>query len=68
MRNSNALYKNLEEELLKKLNELKIGFQGLGIGPTVLSVNIEYFPTHIATLPVAVSVNCYLCRKGVIEL
>lgn len=67
-RNENTLYKDLEIQLLEKLNKLKIGFQGLGIGPSVLSVNIEYFPTHIATLPVALSVNCYLCRKGVIKL
>lgn len=66
-RNKNILYRNLEIQILEELNKLKIGFQGLGFGPSILSVNIEYFPTHIATLPVALSVNCYLCRKGVVR-
>ncbi|BBE30203.1 fumarate hydratase [Tepiditoga spiralis] len=63
-RNSNELYANLENKLIKELNELKIGFQGLGKGSSVHSVHINYFPTHIATLPLAISVDCYLCRKG----
>lgn len=66
-RNGDIRYKELEERLFERLNDLAIGFQALKLGPTVLSVNIETFPTHIATLPVAVSVNCYLCRKGVVE-
>ena len=67
-RNADPRYARLEEELLEELNGLRIGFQGLGTGPTVLSVHIEWFPTHIATLPLAVSVDCYLCRKGRILL
>ncbi|PLV59517.1 fumarate hydratase [Thermotoga sp. KOL6] len=63
-RNKDPRYAKLEEELERELNLLGIGFQGLGKGPTVYSVHVECFPTHIATLPVAISVDCYLCRKG----
>jgi len=66
-RNKDTRYRELEERLFEKLNNLAIGFQALKTGPTIFSVNIEAFPTHIATLPVAISVNCYLCRKGVVE-
>ncbi|OAA31650.1 fumarate hydratase [Kosmotoga arenicorallina S304] len=57
-------YSLLEEELLKEINALKLGYQGLGNGISAYSVNIEHYPTHIATLPVALSVDCYLHRKG----
>ncbi|PLV56672.1 fumarate hydratase [Thermotoga sp. SG1] len=63
-RNEDPRYAELERELENELNLLGIGFQGLGKGKTVYSVHIEHFPTHIATLPVAISVDCYLCRKG----
>jgi len=63
-RNKDPKYAELEKELEEELNFLGIGFQGLGKGITVYSVHIEHFPTHIATLPVAVSVDCYLCRRG----
>ncbi|MGB4375593.1 MAG: fumarate hydratase [Defluviitoga tunisiensis] len=67
-RNIESRYASLEIELIKRLNELKIGFQGLGKGVSVFSVHIEAFPTHIATLPVGISTDCYLCRKGVIDI
>ena len=67
-RNPDERYANLEMKLLDRINELGIGYQGLGKGITAYSVHIEFFPTHIATLPVAVSVDCYLCRKGKITL
>lgn len=66
-RNKTFSYANLEEELLKELNELELGFQGLKSGISVYSVHIEDFPTHIATLPVGISIDCYLCRNGVIK-
>jgi len=66
-RNQNSIYADFEEEFLKDLNTLKIGFQGLKEGVSVFSVHIEYVPTHIATLPVGVSLDCYLCRKGVVK-
>ena len=60
--NSNSYYAELENELLEKVNELDIGPQGFGGKTTALSVNIEYAPTHIAGLPVAVNIRCYVTR------
>lgn len=52
----------LEEELLDELNQLGIGPGGLGGKTTVLAVNIETYPTHIAGLPVAVNICCHVNR------
>jgi len=52
----------LEEELLKKINDLGIGPQGLGGRTTALAVHIALFPCHIASLPVAVNINCHASR------
>jgi fumarate hydratase subunit alpha len=52
----------LEAELLKKINDLGIGPQGLGGRTTALAVHIEVFPCHIASLPVAVNINCHATR------
>ena len=60
--NSNPFYAEMEEELLKKVNELGIGPQGFGGKTTALGVNIEYAPTHIAGLPVAVNIGCHVTR------
>jgi len=54
----------LENELLKSVNALNIGPMGMGGKTTVLGVNIEEFPTHIAGLPVAVSVSCHATRSA----
>ncbi|MDL2302588.1 fumarate hydratase [Lachnospiraceae bacterium OttesenSCG-928-D06] len=54
--------KNLEEELYHRLNGLGIGPGGLGGTTTVLAVNIETYPTHIAGLPVAVNICCHVNR------
>lgn len=62
VRNENKFYKNLEEELLEKINELGIGPQGFGGRTTALGLNIETYPTHIAGLPVAVNINCHATR------
>lgn len=61
-RNENPYYKELEEELLKKINGLGIGPQGFGGTTTALAVNIETAPTHIAGLPVAVNMGCHVTR------
>ena len=53
---------DLEEELLKEANELGLGPAGLGGKNTVLAVNIETYPTHIAGLPVAVNICCHVDR------
>jgi len=62
IRNGNPFYKELEEELLAKINKLGIGPQGFGGNTTALAVNIETAPTHIAGLPVAVNIGCYVTR------
>ncbi len=61
-RNEHPFYAALEEELLEKVNALGIGPQGFGGKTTALAVNIEYLPTHIAGLPVAVNLNCHVTR------
>ena len=65
---SDEFIKNLEEEMLEKVNELGIGVQGLGGSTTALAVNIESFPTHIAGLPVVVNINCHSSRHKKIVL
>ena len=54
--------KELEEELLNTINQLKIGPGGLGGTNTAFSVNIETYPTHIAGLPVAINTCCHVNR------
>lgn len=53
---------NLEDELLSELNNTNIGPQGLGGDTTALAVKIEYLPCHIASLPVAVNIQCHSHR------
>lgn len=60
--NQNPFYAEMENELLQKINELGIGPQGFGGVTTALGVNIEYAPTHIAGLPVAVNIGCHVTR------
>jgi fumarate hydratase subunit alpha len=57
-RHSDHQIAKLEEELLEKINRLGIGPQGLGGNVTALDVHIETYPTHIASLPVAVNIQC----------
>ena len=52
----------LEEELLTKINELNIGPMGLGGKPTALSVKVNLYPCHIASLPVCVNLQCHASR------
>ena len=54
--------KELEEELITKINSLGIGPGGLGGTTTALAVNINTYPTHIAGLPVAVNICCHVNR------
>ena len=63
-RNPDERYAALEDEILTELNKLGVGAQGFGGDVTALGVNIEYFPTHIAGLPVAVNVNCHVARHA----
>lgn len=56
--------KELEEEMLEKINCLGIGPGGLGGSVTAFAVNIETYPTHIAGLPVAVNICCHVNRHS----
>lgn len=67
-RNKDEFYSNLEEELLREINELGIGPQGFGGKTTALGLNIETYPTHIAGLPVAVNISCHATRHKEIIL
>lgn len=60
--------RELEEEMLKKINGLGIGPGGLGGTTTALAVHINTYPTHIAGLPVAVNICCHVNRHIVREL
>jgi fumarate hydratase subunit alpha len=56
--------KIFEQEIGKEINRLNIGPMGLGGRTTCLAVNIETYPTHIAGLPVAVSISCHALRSA----
>lgn len=62
--NQNEKYAAMEKEALKKINNLGIGPAGLGGNITCLAVHIDYLPTHIAGLPVAVNVCCHAARHA----
>ncbi|HOG01121.1 MAG: L(+)-tartrate dehydratase subunit alpha [Firmicutes bacterium ADurb.Bin248] len=55
-------YAELESEILAEINRLGIGPAGFGGDTTALAVAVEYRPTHIAMLPVAVNINCHVAR------
>lgn len=61
-------YAALEERILKDVNDLRIGYQGLGKGITAYSVHIETYPSHIATMPIGLATDCFIARKGRIIL
>lgn len=63
-RSSVSYVKDLESEMLEKINKLGIGPGGLGGRITALAVNIETYPTHIAGLPVAVNICCHVNRHA----
>ncbi|HBA68876.1 MAG TPA: fumarate hydratase [Lachnospiraceae bacterium] len=60
-----AYVKEMEEELLGKINKMGIGPGGLGGSTTAFAVNIDTYPTHIAGLPVAVNICCHVNRHSV---
>ena len=62
--NPDAKIAKLERQILIEINKLGIGPQGFGGSITALSVNIETYPTHIAGLPVAVNIGCYVSRHA----
>ena len=66
---SDILYvKEMEEEVLEKINGLGIGPGGLGGTTTALAVNINTYPTHIAGLPVGVNICCHVNRHAIREI
>ena len=60
--NPNSEYAELEKEILQRVNNLGIGPMGYGGRTTALAVNIEVFPCHIASMPVAVNLQCHSAR------
>ena len=60
--NADVFYADLEREMLDKINELGIGPQGFGGATTALGCSIEFAPCHIASLPVAVNIECHSHR------
>ena len=62
--NKSEKYAIMEKEILKRINNLGIGPAGLGGNISCLAVHIDYLPTHIAGLPVAVNVCCHAARHA----
>jgi fumarate hydratase subunit alpha len=62
--NADSFYAGLESDLLSRINRLGVGPQGLGGNTTALAVLIETAPCHIASLPVAVNIECHSHRHG----
>jgi len=60
--NPDPFYAQLETELLEEINNTGVGPMGLGGRITALAVNIEPYPCHIASFPVAVNINCHAAR------
>jgi len=60
--NPDAEVAELEKEILQRVNGLGIGPMGYGGRTTALAVNVEVFPSHIASMPVAVNLNCHSSR------
>lgn len=66
--NPDERYAKLEDELLDEINKLGIGPMGLGGRTTALAVHIEYYPCHIASMPVAVNMQCHAARHKEVEI
>lgn len=62
--NGDPRYAAFEKEMLEMINKTGIGPQGLGGKTTAFAVNVEWAPTHIASLPVAVNINCHAARHA----
>ena len=62
--NLDSRYFELEKELLDQANRLGIGPAGMGGSTTVLTINIEHHPTHIASIPVAINISCHASRHA----
>ena len=67
-KNPDPRYAKLEEALLELACKTGVGPQGLGGDTTAVKVNIEWYPTHIAGLPVAININCHAARHAEAEI
>ncbi len=67
-KNPEPFYSEMEKDLLKEMNNLGLGPQGLGGSTTALAVHIEAYPCHIASLPLAVNLQCHAVRHATIVL
>jgi fumarate hydratase subunit alpha len=67
-KNPVPFYAEMEEELLKEINNLGLGPQGLGGSTTALAVHIETYPCHMASLPIAINLQCHVARHAAIVL
>jgi len=66
--NPDEFYGAVETELLERINALGVGPMGLGGSTTALAVHVQAAPCHIASLPVAVNINCHSSRHGEVTL
>ncbi|MDI6739754.1 MAG: fumarate hydratase [Candidatus Edwardsbacteria bacterium] len=66
--NADPRYAELEQKILKRINDSGVGPQGLGGNTTSFAVHIEYAPCHLASLPAAVNINCHAHRHAHREL
>lgn len=67
-KNKDPRYAQLEDDLLDIANKSGVGPQGLGGSTTAFAINVEWYPTHIAGLPVAININCHAARHAEIIL
>lgn len=65
---SDPRYADLEKEILQKINASGVGPQGLGGDTTALAVHIEFHPCHLASMPVAINLNCHAARHAEVVL
>ncbi len=66
--NEDEIIKKLEDDLYKEINALGVGPMGVGGKTTCLAVKINYHPMHIASLPVAINIQCHSSRHTEVEL
>jgi fumarate hydratase subunit alpha len=67
-RNKNQKYANLEKKIIQNINKLNIGVGGFGGKNTIIDAFIETAPCHIASLPLALNINCHSNRHSTISL
>lgn len=67
-KNLDSRYEELENKILEKINKSGVGPQGLGGSTTSFAVHVNYWPCHLASLPVAVNINCHAARHAEIEI